>query len=166
MDISIKDLWIGDELQLIKSGRPGRYDGTTKDGKIRIKIDENKIIKTTLKNVKPYTPPKEKIKLQLGKELNKTVPYDDQNFIDLHIKVLAPHLENQPSVRILDYQISAIELFLDNAYSRHLNIVQIIHGKGEGVLRTEIRHRLRSDPRVKLQIDINDGGATEVWLAY
>ena len=40
----------------------------------------------------------------------------------------------------------------------------IIHGKGEGVLRQEIRHMISLEPKIKLQISVNHDGATEIWF--
>ncbi len=45
--------------------------------------------------------------------------------------------------------IMEVDMYLDRAYSSHLTSVCIIHGKGTGVLRTNIHNHLRSHPHVK-----------------
>ncbi|MEX1377376.1 MAG: endonuclease MutS2 [Eubacteriales bacterium] len=45
--------------------------------------------------------------------------------------------------------IMQLDLYLDNAFSSHLPSVQIIHGKGTGVLRSAVHRHLKSHPHVK-----------------
>jgi DNA mismatch repair protein MutS2 len=45
--------------------------------------------------------------------------------------------------------IMEVDLFLDRAYSSHLKTVNVIHGKGTGILRANIQKHLRSHPHVK-----------------
>lgn len=163
---SAKDLWIGDLLQLKKSGKVGKFAGLRSDGKLRIKVNE-KIIITTLSNVDIYIEKEEK-EIILFDDMPPITssPKPPNNTIDLHVNVLAPHLEGQPASRILDYQMEAFHSFVKSSYKRRMVSVLIIHGKGEGVLRTEIQYHLKSDERVKFIFDRNDGGATEVFFNH
>ena len=45
--------------------------------------------------------------------------------------------------------IMEVDLYLDRAYSAHLSTINIIHGKGTGILRANIHAHLRSHPHVK-----------------
>ena len=45
--------------------------------------------------------------------------------------------------------IMQMDLYLDNAFSSHLPSVQIIHGKGTGVLRSAVHKHLKNHPHVK-----------------
>ena len=44
--------------------------------------------------------------------------------------------------------IMQLDLYLDNAFTSHLPSVQIIHGKGTGVLRSAVHRHLRNHPHV------------------
>ena len=84
--------------------------------------------------------------------------------IDLHIEVLAPHLSNAIPARILQYQKERFTQFIADCIRNRLPNALIIHGKGEGVLRQEIRHMISLEPKIKLQISVNHDGATEIWF--
>ncbi len=168
---STKDLWIGDLLQLKNSGRIGKFTGTKPDGKLIVQTDDNIII-TPLSNVTQYTPPQDP---DLGldfdldyksKAIDNISELKNLSQIDLHISILAPHMENQPAARILDFQMKSFNDFVNDAYARKRNTVKIIHGKGEGVLKTEVQYHLKRDNRVSMISEINKGGATDVWFNY
>ena len=91
-------------------------------------------------------------------------PVFTNNSIDLHIETLSPHLVNSPPERILLYQMEIFNQFLDFAIGQKYYSVQIIHGKGTGALREEIRAVLKYKPEIKIWQSINQDGATEVWL--
>lgn len=172
--IDIDDLWIGDKLRLLKSGRIGTYEGS-KEGKLIVKVGDKRV-KTSIKNVEIYVEPRTRPVLDLDADMhtfttktqasNSVILSSLDREIDLHIRVLAPHLQNENPIRILDYQIEAFEHYIDLAYSKKYNTVKIIHGKGEGRLRTEVRSRLEADRRVKFKVPIHRDGATEVWFDY
>ena len=48
----------------------------------------------------------------------------------------------------LEEAIGAVDLFLDNCAMQHLKQVQIIHGKGTGVLRAGIQQHLKKHRNV------------------
>lgn len=60
----------------------------------------------------------------------------------------------------VDEALEDIEKFLDDAYLAGLNNINIIHGKGTGVLRKAIGEHLKGDKRILAQRfgDINEGG--------
>ncbi|MEE9438365.1 MAG: Smr/MutS family protein [Saprospiraceae bacterium] len=164
--IDIEDLWVGDTLRLIKSGRIGKFEGIKKDGKIKVNIG-NKIIVTTLSNLETYTvPDRDIVKEFTEKHLSKTYQSPKSNLkktvIDLHIEVLDPHLKNQRVERILQVQIEAAKSFIEHAISKNYSSVEIIHGRGQGVLKSEVAHLLSLYKEVKIYIPTNEGGATEV----
>jgi len=93
--IDQNSLWIGDHVQIIKSGRTGIYEGVNPSGKARVKIDD-KIIITAFENIR-IAPVVIKKKMSIENQ-NPSDEFKIQNFsdtIDLHIDVLAPELENQ-----------------------------------------------------------------------
>jgi hypothetical protein len=161
-----KDLWIGDKFILRSSNRLGTYEGKSKDGKLRIKV-EGKILLTNIANLKKYEEsdvqeicwndePIEKINIK------KNLGYPKS--IDLHIEVLSPDLLHAQPARILEYQIQSFKRYIEGAKSAKVSRVTIIHGKGAGVLMREIHQLLNADKSIKLKSMANGDGATEVWL--
>lgn len=163
--IDIDELWIGDLLLLKKSGRVGKFDGRSGHKKVRIKVGEKTVI-TPINNVEMAP---EGAKLQEFNYSNRPqtikpfiTPHSD--FIDLHIEVLNPSLRTSRVERIIDFQIKAAKTFVENSIKNHIKQILIIHGKGEGVLKSEIKHLLSLYDEVQFTFDKNNGGATEVWL--
>ena len=67
------------------------------------------------------------------------------------ISVSARPVETEVDVRGMNVEeaILAVDMFIDGAVLNKLNIVQIIHGKGTGVLRSGVQDHLRRHPAVK-----------------
>jgi len=91
--------------------------------------------------------------------------------IDLHYESLTESLSIKSNFEILQKQLTACRSFVQKSLSKKLKRIVIIHGKGEGVLKSEIHiylTRLGSERGIKL--DFHDapyheygmGGATEV----
>lgn len=166
--IDVNELWIGDVVRLKRSGRVGRFDGIANDGKIRVKLGE-KIVRTQPANLEiaeesdlPSIPSPSKRPLQTPAVSATTSP--SSTVIDLHIEVLNPSLINGQPERIISYQIDAARAFINQSIANHQRIVEIIHGKGQGVLRSEIMHLLSLYDEVNFTLPKNGGGSTEVWL--
>ena len=169
--IKSNDLWIGDTVILLKSKRIGRFEGFDAEKKALVRIHD-KIVKTTLENISLHIPNKdfsdidhliEPIK-KISPKTNWTQKFKVPKFIDLHIDKLAPHLENEHPSRIITYQIEQCQSYIDRAHAAKLNIVTIIHGKGEGVLREAVRTMIRTDHRIGFSVPSNQDGATEIWF--
>ncbi len=68
----------------------------------------------------------------------------------------------------VDEMLPAVEAFLHNAYRARYPRVWIVHGKGSGILRTEVNRYLSRNPWVRAHrfADRYHGGegATEVYL--
>lgn len=168
----IKDLWIGDRIRIKTSGKLGRFEGINKDGKARISVD-NKIILTAAVNLEklPDDPThsfdidryleEEKAKEQKNRPALRVT---FEHTLDLHMEKLAPHMANDLPQRILDYQLIQSEKFIRDAIDKHYPHITIIHGKGQGVLRTAIEHQLKMFTQVRFTFSKNQGGAVEVWL--
>jgi hypothetical protein len=92
-----------------------------------------------------------------------SIPFEVwDNTIDLHIGELNPALMHSESTQILAHQLSRLKAFIDKAILRHALEVRIIHGKGEGVLRSEVLRILETVPQVKRVEDDRRGGAVVV----
>ncbi len=169
--VQLKDLWIGELVKMKASGKTGKFLGINTDGKARIQ-SEGKIILTSSHNLE-IIPEKEFqldidqfLKLEQEKNLSSVTPLiiKFDHTLDLHIDKLAPHLENEISARILEYQLQQSENFIKNAIEKKYPHFTIIHGKGQGVLKQAIEHQLSLFHQVKITFSKNGGGAVEVWL--
>lgn len=160
--MQLEDLWIGDEVRLKKSGRIGKYEGVNQDGKLKIKCD-GKIVLTTLGNIELYERKDEKV-LYLEEDVKKPSVTDIPKSLDLHMETLAPQLLNAPPERILKYQVEQAKTYLETVIEYKLPRVEIIHGKGTGVLRHEIEHLCSLYDEVRYTVPTKDGGGTEIWL--
>jgi len=159
------EFWIGDRVRILSSGKEGVYEGTSKDGRARIKWN-NKILLTKIQNLEPIADRKPK-KVLLNSALNSTgfkKPRDFNPTIDLHIEVLRPDLTNEAPQIILNHQILRCREHIDQAITLGLNTVKIIHGKGTGQLKKEVEHLIAMNDAIRFGIPQHDGGATEVWL--
>lgn len=160
----MNDFWIGDYVLVKSKNLFGKYhkDGqgdtcliATKDG----------IITTHISDVCLADEPEEMSVPILKPKHNKRrlKPQKAKKEIDLHLDVLDPKRQISQH-RMLDFQIEACRKFLNAALDARYRTVVIIHGKGSGILKQEIQHLLKMSDLVDYSFEINDGGATEVWL--
>ncbi|MEO6190625.1 MAG: Smr/MutS family protein [Saprospiraceae bacterium] len=162
----INEIWIGDRLRIKGSETIGTYEG--KDSEFVLKIKVNfEILKIHIDQLE--VAPEEVREIDLG--LNNTAISEStlkhQHFrssIDLHIESLAPELINARAERIILKQLKAFEEFMKSAITNKIPHVTIIHGKGEGVLRSEVQFRLKHHFNAKIIQLTNQDGATEAWL--
>lgn len=169
--MNLKDLWIGDMVLILSSGKKGRFNGENKEGKARIEVGD-KILLVTHTNLQLL--PEEEFYPDIHEFLrgedqkqsleNKPLKINFEHTLDLHIEKLAPHLENEPSGRILEYQLQRSEAFIRHAIDKKYPHFTIIHGKGQGVLKQAIEHQLSLFYQIKLTFTKNGGGAIEVWI--
>jgi len=160
----LKDIWIGEKVLIVSSGRRGVFRGIHENGKGRIESD-GKMYLATGKNLKIYDPkdPEPILSFNLGSE-NKLSFHEFNSTIDLHIEKLKPDLITAIPERIIDFQIKAFEKHLENASELGIREITIIHGKGTGALKSSILTLIKNDKRVKLHTEINQGGALQLLL--
>lgn len=172
--MDLKTLWIGDRVLLKSSGREGRFEGVNADGRARIKVGKSIIItgaanlesipeQETFPDIDAFLQEDARNNIADQVKFKKVNVYTDC-ILDLHIEKLAPDMKNEPSGRILEFQIKESEKFLKEAISRGNPHITIIHGKGQGVLKEAIEHQLKLFTEVKITFSKNGGGAVEVWL--
>ena len=136
-----------------------------------IKIDEeipnlsdykiNPIILQTIREEKEFASAgKKKVKLKKGNKF----PHITE--IDLHSNEILSDTSRMTAGQILNYQLNHFISELDNAIARKEKKIIFIHGKGEGVLREEIRRILLSHELVFYDAPFRfyGGGATLVEL--
>ncbi len=168
--MDLNSLWIGDLVQVVSSGRQGKFEGLNKEGKARVSIDD-KIFLVTDNNLRPvsekeYFPDIHEFLQNDSQQDKKSEPLKIKfdHTIDLHLEKLAPHMQNELPARILEFQVQKSEAFIKDAISKKYPHITIIHGKGEGVLKAQIEEQLKSFTQVRFTFSKNGGGAVEVWL--
>lgn len=109
--------------------------------------------------------PQKKMVSKVKTEYQKSHPYE----IDLHIEELTDDWSNRSNSEILLFQISRLKDFLNRAVDRCWTRVVIIHGVGEGVLKSAVYEELRKFDNAKF-FDASAAeygrGATEVQFRY
>jgi hypothetical protein len=88
--------------------------------------------------------------------------------IDLHLEALVPHADATDVLRALDIQLAAFEQALNTAILDGCREIVFIHGVGAGVLKKNLRQRLKQYAAVRQVLDDTSGkygnGATRVLL--
>lgn len=160
----VHELWVGDYVRLVKSGRIGRF-AKYQAGKIYVEVDD-KLIKTVPKLVEYMgdLPTETKEDVAEDSIVQTARSHHYSSTIDLHIEKLNPSLANALPERIVAYQVEAAKKFIEAAKAQHLQVIEIIHGKGTGVLKHEVLHLLSLYPEVDSCKEINAGGGTEIIL--
>lgn len=96
-----------------------------------------------------------------------------RNEIDLHIEELIDYHADMTNHEILMKQMGACKRFVQRAIDGNLKRVVLIHGKGQGVLKTEIHtylnklsvyHEIKIEYSDAAYTEYGMGGATEVFL--
>ncbi len=159
--IKLKDLWIGDELEITSTGRIGSFEGIHKNGNAIIK-SEGKIYLAAENDLVMYVPPKETKKLVFNDETGPSKKNFVGDSIDLHIENLNPNLVGSRPERILDFQVTAFEEYLAAAKRSYKSECTIIHGKGAGVLKSCVMTIIKSDKEIKHYNAVHDGGAVHI----
>ncbi len=163
-----KELWIGDLLKVIKSGKIGKFEGVKEDGRFRVRLGDKVILikDIYLEKIDEATRVKKEFEIREDVLKEKLGYKKTEQVIDLHIEKLNPNLLNSVPERIIDFQLKTFENYIENALKDRLHTFTIIHGKGTGVLKTSIQTFLNSVEEVNHFHLINNGGATEVFMKY
>ncbi len=129
-----KNLIPGENVMIVDSNTPATVI-TKPNAKGEVQVQAGVIkLKTNIKNLKRT---QEKVKVHAPRKKGSSLKLDAVSS-DLDIRG-----------RNSEEGIMEVDLFLDRAYSSHLKTVNIIHGKGTGILRANIQKHLRSHPHVK-----------------
>ena len=163
--MNLDELWVGDFLRVRSSGQIGRFEAI-KGQLVRIKLEKG-YLDVEKEDIEPADDP-HVVSSQTAIYDKKSVKEETSSFngssIDLHIEVLNPHMIDALPERIRDFQIEQCKAFLQYAITKRYASIEIIHGKGTGLLKKEIQHLLKLEPAVTFFLEKNQGGSTEVWL--
>lgn len=171
--MNIKDVWIGDWVEIISNQTKGTFEGQDKEGNARIKVD-GKIMITQLFNIRITEEPNEKPELVFEEEEieeieepTTTKPFEQVEYsIDLHINKLNPEFEPSYSETILEYQFKSFMQYFESAIANKMDSVLIIHGKGTGALKKNIHDFVKYHKYVFSHTTIHNGGAMEIVFNY
>lgn len=107
----------------------------------------------------------------IGVKIFKKTVVESTYEIDLHIEELIDNHNGMTNHDILQKQMMACRSFVQKAIQQHKKEIVIIHGKGEGVLKSEIHlylNRISNESGIKLEYvdasyqNYGIGGATKV----
>lgn len=163
MQIDVNDLWIGDRVRVQGKSEVFTFVGLAKNGKAVIKRGgiKSEIDPTTIVEVVE----EEEIEEVIDNEpVDKVADLLVSNEIDLHIEHLNPSMANQRPERIVDFQVQCCRDYIIMALEMKMPRFVIIHGKGAGVLKSEVVHLLSLYPQIKKTQEIHQGGAMEVFV--
>lgn len=168
-EIRLEELWIGDKLRVIKSGRIGEFIGKNANGLARLRFGkEEGLFKVAEIEMVIESEPEFDWSEWLDEEhavqkkptpISKFSAEIDLHFDDTKKGILLPE-------QVLDQQLNACKLHVETAIAKRINRIVIIHGKGEGVLRHLVHQLLENYAEVQWKMAINQGGATEVIFYY
>jgi dsDNA-specific endonuclease/ATPase MutS2 len=157
------DYWIGDRVWIASLQRVGTFEG---------QADELAIIRigavTTQIPFEEISILEEKDEdfllqdLRSEAEEKKHSSFDFPDSLDLHVSELSPRLENSEPAQIIAHQRNRLREFLREAIKHRKQLVTIIHGKGEGVLRSEVLKILSEFEEVTGVEHESHGGAVVV----
>lgn len=160
----MSDFWVGDWVKIRSQNKIGKYHGDASGQKGKVLID-GQVIEVTLEDLVEVDPPTAPHSVQLpkAKKAPKTAPPPKE--IDLHLEVLDPNRQISQE-RMLDFQLQHCKTYVQKCLTARHHKITIIHGKGTGILKSEVKHYLQGLDQVEYLIDRHNGGATEVWLRY
>lgn len=162
------DYWIGDHVWVANLNSEGIFEGEENDmALIRVKGKTELIPFTQVTRL-------DETEDETGVDLDEFTAHQTGEFsgvslkdiIDLHIEVLNPKLVHAEPVQILAHQRNRLRSYLDAVIDKKMGRVTIIHGKGDGVLRSEVLHILSGIPEVRNTEHEEHGGAVVVRFQY
>ena len=164
--LDTNELWIGDLLKIIKSGKEGAFEGIYKDGRVRVRVGDKMLLvrKGNLEKIDEKLLEKKRFEVNIDDQGQKVSYKDFEKSIDLHIEKLNKNLTNALPERIVDYQVKAFEKYLNDAIRRRVSVITVIHGKGTGTLKSSIHSLVSSSEEVTHFHLVNNDGATEVYF--
>jgi len=165
--MNIDDLWIGDRLRVKSINEDGTFEGTTDKGLIivQLNIGTVEVIQQDVELLPDKVDPPI-IPIDSDPEPVLSEKKEFKNEIDLHYQSLSKQNLNINYGNILSYQISACRAFIKEAIAKKTSYITIIHGKGEGVLKSEIKQLLLEfKVHIFAQQEINNGGAILVFFS-
>jgi dsDNA-specific endonuclease/ATPase MutS2 len=155
---------IGDQVQSLDEPMEGivsKIEGatiwvTTSDG-FDMPFTEKEIIKISSKSLLEKAPVFVSEIQKKEERKKKTSPPSSKRKelytveVDLHIEKLVPSTRGMDNIDILNIQISTAQRSIEHAIKNRIPKLVLIHGVGEGVLKSELAYLYRKYPNVIVQ---------------
>lgn len=159
-----EELWVGDHLKLRYTGEIWKYNGSDGSGKLLLQVGVKRI-KVSWDEVYHKTFNDESVSFQkmtsAMKKQNSIVFCSPS--IDLHIAVAEENIVGNWPGAELHYQKTKCRKYINRAIVARLNKVEIIHGKGAGILKAEVMEILRNEAKIE-RVEELHSGALIAWL--
>lgn len=167
--MNISELWIGDQLLIISLNQRGQFEGIDPEGYVMVRVSGG---------LKKVLPEDLSISVETEEESSISLIDDDDNrsfkpikprilnghVIDLHYEKLAPERQKNPHPHIIEFQLEKCKEFMEMAIDKKYSFIRIIHGRGQGKLKSAVKELLKNYLEVNLVTVTPDSGALEVWL--
>ncbi|GAB5540186.1 MAG: hypothetical protein Salg2KO_22890 [Salibacteraceae bacterium] len=113
-----------------------------------VKVQHDHLVKPTIKAEQVTA--EEKLKaIAARNRLRKIRPIQQTTYeLDLHMHELLDRFDHMSKGEMLQYQMRCAKQFVQEAREKHFKKIVLIHGVGEGILKTEIRHWLDGQDKI------------------
>ena len=161
--IQIDELWIGDSLRHRPTGRQGTFEGLFEgqvrirhaNGEIRGSVNEFELVEEIEESpVDVFAEPT---------QVARTSSSED-HVVDLHVEKIAPDRTHEHPILLRALQNRLGRERLEEAIRAKWPTLTLIHGRGEGVLKSDILQWLQDYEEVQRVESVHAGGATLVHL--
>lgn len=164
------ELWIGDWLMIKSNGIKGQFNGLDEKGNILIRTkDQDKIF--VLSSDIEKIPDEQDVLVEIHnesiheKEQDTEYADDFGDTLDLHYEELIqlyPHLSGSK----LEFQVDVCTRFIKSAIHSRLPNIQIIHGRGQGILKNEVEYLLKQYNEITIISSNPNLASVDAWLNY
>lgn len=168
--VTTDELWIGDWLEIISSGTRGQYHGMDSQGLITIRTKDHILTFVSVEDVKHVEDevqvlPDVFLPVEKPGQSAEETEYDFGDIIDLHYDVLIQTYPHQSGSK-LEYQLNICTRFIQNAIQSRLINIQIIHGRGQGILKTEVERLLKQHSEITIISSNPNLASVDAWMNY
>lgn len=174
--MDVRDLWVGENVRIVSSNRFGTFVAE-RNGKAEIKLDTGKTLLVEGSDLVVIQEDQKRSQalIDLEKELQsekvaKAAPGVEEyaafpREFDLHLPALN-YNPTKTDKEPLEFQIHKCKEYLSKALELKIARVIIIHGKGEGILRSEVLDLISVfEPIMRIDPDFREGCCV-FWMEY
>ncbi|MEP7323492.1 MAG: Smr/MutS family protein [Saprospiraceae bacterium] len=168
--VDLHELWIGDWLMIKSSGIKGQYNGLDEKGNIMIRTkDQNKLF--VLSSDIEKIPDEQDVLVEIHnepiheKELEAEPADDFGDTLDLHYEELIPLFPHLSGSK-LEFQLDICTRFIKAAIHSRLPNIQIIHGRGQGILKNEVERLLKEYSEITIISSNPNLASVDAWMNY
>jgi dsDNA-specific endonuclease/ATPase MutS2 len=168
----------GDKVAIIDDNSEGVILQINADGTIIIEDEDGfemeyeakELVKIEVENHLQYEKSLNASRLdkdEIRKKRNPIRHKKDKVEVDLHIEELIDDHRGWTNAEIIEYQLEVFEKVLSSAFQTRKRKMIVIHGRGDGILRFEIRRKLQDYPGIEVydaSYKEYGQGATEILL--